>query len=113
MHRWQTALSLVLYIYSTVRNSIRHFDLYLVNTLTMAKAFLHRLIAYLLLLYSFAASSPCSNPSPNSTTLLESPTPLPSDQTPVDEMAYPQTGYRSVAYFVVSHLISVTFPDEL
>lgn len=72
----------------------------------MARAFLHRLIAYVFLIYSFAVPATSSNPFPNLNSLLASLSPLPVDQVPIGEMAYPQNGYRSVAYFVVSHMIS-------
>ena len=74
----------------------------------MARAFLHRLIAYVFLIYSFAAPTSSSNPFPNPNTLLGSLSPLFFDQTPVHKMAYPQNGYRSVAYFVVSQLTFYT-----
>lgn len=68
----------------------------------MARAFLHRLILYVLLLYSLASPGTSFNPFSNLNSLLSSFSPLPIDQTPIGDMAQP--GYRSVAYYVVSRL---------
>lgn len=72
----------------------------------MATAFLHRLIVYVLLVYltdrTTASSKLSSNPNLFNSfpdTLL-----LPIDQIPIRTMSYSQPGYRSVAYFVVSHI---------
>lgn len=70
----------------------------------MARPLLRRLIPYLLLIYSLASPAAALNPFPNLNSLLSSLGPLPIDQLPISEMAYPQNGYRSVAYFVVSCL---------
>lgn len=78
----------------------------------MARAFLHRLILYVLLIYSFASPGTSLNPFPSLNSLLSSLSPLPVDQIPVGEMSYPQNGYRSVAYFVVSLWSTNTVPSK-
>ena len=73
----------------------------------MASPYLHRLITYALLIYSFAAPAN-SFPSPNIPTSPGSYTSPSFNHTSAPEMAYPQNGtYRSVAYFVVSLLTFV------
>ena len=72
----------------------------------MARPFLHRLITYALLIYSFA-SPVKSFPSPNSNNSPGSYSSPSFNQTSASEMAYPQPAYRSVAYFVVSLLTFV------
>lgn len=72
----------------------------------MARPYLHRLITYAFLIYSFASpvkSFPSPNPN-NSPGSYSSPS---FNQTSASEMAYPQPAYRSVAYFVVSLLTFV------
>ena len=71
----------------------------------MARAFLHRLIAYVFLIYFLVPSSTSSDLAPHINTLLGALTPFSYDQIPIGEMAYQQTGYRSVGYFVVCHMI--------
>lgn len=73
----------------------------------MARAFLHRLIAYVFLIYFLVEPATSINSFPHIDTLLDSLSPLPYDQIPIGEMAYPQTGYRSVGYFVVSYRIFI------
>lgn len=73
----------------------------------MARALLHRLIAYVFLIYFLVDPATSINSFPHISTLLGSPSLLPYDQIPIGEMAYPQTGYRSVGYFVVSYIIFI------
>jgi hypothetical protein len=70
----------------------------------MARAFLHRLIVYVLLVYLTASTTASSNPSSNLNSLNSFFNTLLIDQIPIDTMSYTQPGYRSVAYFVVSHI---------
>jgi len=70
----------------------------------MARAFLHRLIVYVLLVYISASTTAACKPSSNLNPFNSFPSPLPIDQIPIRTMANPQPGYRSVAYFVVSQM---------
>jgi hypothetical protein len=71
----------------------------------MARAFLHRLIVYVLLVYLTAFTTASSKLSSNPNSLNSFLNTLPIDQIPIRTMSYSQPGYRSVAYFVVSHII--------
>jgi len=69
---------------------------------------MHRLIVYVFLvtLYLTAFTTASSKPSSNLNFLNSFPNTLPVvDQIPIrNTMSYTQPGYRSVAYFVVSHI---------
>lgn len=71
----------------------------------MATAFLHRLIVYVLLVYLTDRTTASSKLSSNLNLFNSFPNTLLSiDQIPIRTMSYSQPGYRSVAYFVVSHI---------
>jgi hypothetical protein len=69
----------------------------------MATAFLHRLIVYVLLVYLTDLTTASSKLSSNLNSFNSFLNTLPIDQIPIRTMSYSQPGYRSVAYFVVSH----------